>query len=392
MLPSLFIFVNSVVIIAYMDQSAETGEQNKYYIFLLVGGLSVVILCTVCVLGGYYVSEEVMPAGAQTRTALVQLFSTVTPAISTTPIPSTTKEYPSINLPLVTTTFPTPSSTQMASPTYTFEPPEWLDPPVGKIVYTCTTDERHQICLMQADGSDQKQLTDTKHIFLDPSLSPDGTSIVFSSNHDGRYQIYEISVTGEDMVKVSADTGNSYSPEISPNGNRIVFVRESGNTRTIWIMKRDGSNNRPVLSEEMVGENPTWAPDNNRIAFVSSQNSSNQIYITNILGEKVRQVTKNISGIHGGISWSPNGTLLAFSAGSDGDKDIYLIGSDGESLQKLTDGGDNLDPYFSPDGKWIAFHSYRDGKPEIYVIRSDGVQETRLTGTESSNWRPHWSR
>ena len=51
----------------------------------------------------------------------------------------------------------------------------------GKIVYTCYDGEFDQICLMNADGSQNRQLTFEKATSYYPSLSPDGEAIVFSS-------------------------------------------------------------------------------------------------------------------------------------------------------------------------------------------------------------------
>ena len=386
------VIVIDLVIIAWMSVLSELGERTRYILILVLGGVVLVVLCLICVLGGLYVTENIMPAGAQTRTALVQLFSTVTPDISSTPKPSTTQEYPSITIPTPNLITPTTTSSPSPSPSPTFSPPVWLDPPAGNIVYTCYINEIDQICLMMADSSNQNLITETQGTNFFPSLSPDGKKIIFSSKRDGNFEIFEMDTAGGNIAKKTDNIGNLYAPEISPNGNRIIFALESGGDQTIWIMKRDGSNARPVLSSGVNGINPTWAPDNNRIAFTSTQNGSSHLFITNILGSKIRQVTKGISGISGRSSWSPDGNWLAFSAGPDGNRDIYIIGVDGKNLQRLTDGGDNLGPCFSPDGKWITFNSSRDGKNEIYVMRVNGSQETRLTGAVSSNWQPRWGQ
>jgi hypothetical protein len=56
----------------------------------------------------------------------------------------------------------------------------------GKIVFTCYIQQIDQICLMNADGSGRKQLTNFQATSFYASLSPDGTTIYFVSRHTGR--------------------------------------------------------------------------------------------------------------------------------------------------------------------------------------------------------------
>ena len=78
--------------------------------------------------------------------------------------------------------------------------------PIGKIVFTCQIfkdPNRNQICIMNADGSDQTQLTtDQNSNHLYPSLAPDGGWIGFTGyihnmhNHNG-CEVYIIRLGGE---------------------------------------------------------------------------------------------------------------------------------------------------------------------------------------------------
>ena len=118
---------------------------------------------------------------------------------------------------------------------------------VGKIVFTCFDGQYDQICLMNADGSQRRQLTDEDATNIYPSLSPDGGSIVFSSRRDGNFDIYMMDVDGRNIEQLTDNLGNCYAPEISPKGNRIIFTNETGGVQSIWVMKMDGSNARPLV-------------------------------------------------------------------------------------------------------------------------------------------------
>jgi len=75
---------------------------------------------------------------------------------------------------------PTPFPTLTAAPQETIPvlPPVGGNfgnsPPTGKIVFTCFVDQIDQICLMNADGSERKQLTNFDATTFYASLSSDG--------------------------------------------------------------------------------------------------------------------------------------------------------------------------------------------------------------------------
>lgn len=82
---------------------------------------------------------------------------------------------------------PTPTSTRAPTPTDEPSPtsPPHL-PPRGRIVYTCFDDHDDEICLINADGSGQVQLTHNDAGDFYASLAPDGRFIVFARQMEGR--------------------------------------------------------------------------------------------------------------------------------------------------------------------------------------------------------------
>ncbi len=368
-------------------ESSNNPPQKSFGAYLTIAVFvgSLILLCAICLGGGLLTSRYAFPNTASTRTALAELFLTVTPLVTPSTVANAEQALPT------PTIYLQPAETQ-AQVTPTFAPPIWLTPPPGKIVYVCFDGSFDQICLMNGDGGGKVQLTWEDATSFYPSLSPGGEQIVFSSRRDGNFEIYSMNIDGSDVTQLTDNIGSLYAPEISPNGKRIVFTIESGGKQEIWIMKVDGSNARPVSSEDSQGIDPTWSPEGDQIAFASKRGGSTQIHIINSDGTKLRQITRGLSGIGGRSSWSPDGEWLAFYAGPEGNRNIFLIGVDGKDLRQLTDGGDNLGPSFSPDGEWIAFTSFRDGNNEIYVMHTDGSHVTRMTGDPLSDWQPRWGR
>lgn len=256
----------------------------------------------------------------------------------------------------------------------------------GKIAFTCYIQQIDQICLMNADGSDRKQVTEAEATAFYPSISPDGQTIYFSSRRTGNFEIYSISTNGKDFKRLTREIGSLYAPELSPNGEWIVFTN---NGNGLWVMKPDGKNPHAITTADDI--DPTWSADGSMIAFASSRVGLRQLFVMNADGSNIRQVT-DLKDMGGRSSWSPDGTRLAFYAGPSPDRNIYIINVDGTGLVQLTDGGDNLGPSWSPDGNWIAFASFRDGNNEIYVMHPDGTGLTRLTNSPISDWQPRWGR
>jgi tol-pal system beta propeller repeat protein TolB len=256
----------------------------------------------------------------------------------------------------------------------------------GKIVFTCYINQIDQICIMNADGTGRRQLTDLQATSFYPSLSPDGQTVYFSSRESGTFEIYSIDVNGNGLKRLSNGIGTLYAPELSPDGTRIIFTNHGNG---IWVMNADGSDPHPITFRDDI--DPTWSPDGSMIAFASSRSGSRQLYVASVNGKKVQQVT-DLNNMGGRSSWSPDGKKLAFYRGPAGDHDIYVINISGSGLDRLTNGGDNLGPSWSPDGEWIAFTSFRDGNNEIYMVRPNGRHESRLTNSPISDWQPRWGR
>lgn len=302
------------------------------------------------------------------------LFASSTPESGPSPTASAAPQTP-FDLPPTIEFIPTPN------PSYNDAPP-----PSGKVVFTCYVKQIDQICLLNADGSGRKQLTDLKATAFYASVSPDGQTIYFSSKDTGNFEIYSVSVNGDNLQKLTKNIGALYAPELSPNGEWIIFTK---NGDGLWLMKPDGSNAHRLTNKDDI--DPSWSPDGSMISFASSRAGERQLFVMNADGSNIRQVT-DLNNMGGRNTWSPDATKLAFYRGPQGDRNIFIINVDGTGLERLTDGGDNLGPSWSPDGNWIVFTSFRDGNNELYIIHPDGTGLTRLTNSPISDWQPRWGR
>jgi TolB protein len=308
---------------------------------------------------------------------------------------ATTPTLPFTSTPVIAdteTSIPVPTETPLIPTDMPATATATAMPVNGHIVYSCFINENDDICIMNADGSDQRQLTHNPATDFYPSLSPDGKTILFSSNRNGHFEIYKMGVDGSNQTRLTKDIGNLYAPAFSPDGSLIVFTNEGAQYQHIWVMNQDGKKPHPLTEGDFNNIDPTWAPNGQAIAFVSDRNGFNQLFVMSADGSNPFAVTTDAPYPNGRNSWSPDLSTLAFYSGTAAklDRNIYLISPSGHNLRQITQSGDNLAPSFSPDGNWIVFTSYRDSVNQVYIMNTDGSEVQRLTHTTYSCWQPRW--
>ena len=287
---------------------------------------------------------------------------------------------------------PTPQLfTEKLTPT----PSALLGGPKGKIVYVCQVfalQESDQICVINADGSEQRRLTkndNARHFY--PSFSPDGQSVLLSSNMDGNFEIYELILATDQLVRLGGTVG--IAPEVSPDNRYIAYTRSDGqNTDTIWVMDRYGMNPHKIYQD---GWDPTWSPDSSRILFATMDGGKAQLATINLDGSGFQQLTE-LPDLRGRSDWSDDGLHIITYSGKSWERELFIMNPDGSGLRQVgLAGGNSQGPSFSPDGEWIAFTAYFDhyrinNGCEIYIMRIDGSNLTRLTENDYCDWQPRW--
>lgn len=257
------------------------------------------------------------------------------------------------------------------------------------------------ISVMNIDGSNQRQLTDSDDGW--PKWSPDGRLIAFT-RRDGNTQIYLMNADGTNLRRLTNTQTSEGSPSWSPDGRFIAFTSDRNDPNPgkcspkciseIYVMNADGTNSRKLTNSLSFSASPAWSPDGRLIAFWSNRDRDIfDIYLINADGTNMRRLTQS-TGDSVYPTWSPDGRYIAFVLSPrDGNDQIYVMNADGTSPRKLTNNpGFYSGTAWSPDGRYIAFSGLgSDGKDAIYLMNSDGTNTHILTKAPGPNDDPAWS-
>jgi Tol biopolymer transport system component/DNA-binding winged helix-turn-helix (wHTH) protein len=139
--------------------------------------------------------------------------------------------------------------------------------PDGKIVYATNAGGKWEIWKINADGSNQKQLTQNcsgNDSCGKPVVSLDGTYIVFHATRDGATNIWRIDADGANPTQLTFNGG--LSPALSPEGRLVIYSRWTTHALALWQVSIDGGESRQ-FSPISTAANAGFSPDGKQIAF-----------------------------------------------------------------------------------------------------------------------------
>ena len=188
--------------------------------------------------------------------------------------------------------------------------------PDGKrVVWTrgSILDPDSEIWMMNIDGSGKRQLTvNNASDGGVATWSPDGTKIAFRSFRDSNPEIYVMNADGTNQHNITNHPAEEVLPDWSPDAKKIAFVSDRGGDFAIYTMATDGSNVQKLTDDSMYAGNPRWSPDGERILFADgfchyhcNKVSDHELWVMNADGTNPRQVTNSPENELPG-DWSPD--------------------------------------------------------------------------------------
>jgi TolB protein len=138
-------------------------------------------------------------------------------------------------------------------------PPVW-SPDGKKIAFTRLDEGRDQIFLMNPDGSDVTNISDSSDVDGEPVWSPHGQKLLFSRFVPlGQQDVYVMSSGGKHAHAVSPSPGFDRGDSWSPDGKKILFDSDRDGLG-IYAMTADGKGVTRLTSGTTDDEEADWQP------------------------------------------------------------------------------------------------------------------------------------
>ena len=180
--------------------------------------------------------------------------------------------------------------------TYTAE--GTLSPDGRTIVFTSLKDGDLDIYTMNVDGTNVRRLTTTPGYDGGPFFSPDGSLIVYRAHHPtdsadlasyrellgrrmirpNRMEVWVMNADGSNQRQVTSLGGANFAPFFTPDGRRIIFSSNHRNPRgreaqnfDLFLVNLDGTGLEQVTSAGEFDGFPMFSPDGTRLVFASNR-------------------------------------------------------------------------------------------------------------------------
>jgi Tol biopolymer transport system component len=172
-----------------------------------------------------------------------------------------------------------------------------ISPDGRTIVFTSTRDGDLDIYAMDADGSNVRRLTNEPGYDGGPFFSPDGSRIVYRAHHPTdpaaveefssllaaglvrptQLDIFVMDADGSNKRQLTDNGAANFAPFFHPSGNRVIFssnVHEpAGRNFDLYMINVDGTGLERITRHPEFDGFPMFSPDGSKLVFGSNRGS-----------------------------------------------------------------------------------------------------------------------
>jgi len=209
-----------------------------------------------------------------------------------------------------------------------------------QIAFSVGTGSVHELCVVRADGSGRRQLTELGQYTIFCDWSPTQKSLLFKTGkNDGHWSIGELLLESK-KVRIIREKEPGYRCSWSPSGNYILNVQEvseyeiNREGKRIWVKRAYSADMKSLITVRTKG-------DGCSVAHLSAASGEGRRVLVQIEGARLSQ-----------FAFSPDGERIAFVVESaeklqEGDlagqdrpaEGIYVIDTKGGKPRCIVEGG-----------------------------------------------------
>ena len=281
-----------------------------------------------------------------------------------------------------------------------------VSPDGKRVVYTVAyysvpeNKSNREVFVMNADGSDNKQITKTGFAENEAVWIKGGTKIAFLCNESGSSQLWEMNPDGTDRKRLSDYDKDIEGFAFSPDEKKVLFISQVKTVNSTADKYPDLDKATGVIITDLMykhwDEWVTTVP-HPFVADFDGESISNPVDMME--GELFESPMKPFGGIEQ-LAWNTTSDKIAYTSRKKTGKeyaistnsDIYVYDLNTKQTTNITEENKGYDtnPTYSPDGKSIAWLSMeRDGyeadQNRLMVMNLETGEKTFVSKDFDSN-------